>query len=74
MKNFILLTRDGFTSTKNDEPIENMQVLDILEGSNPEDALARFKKSYGKSLESDFDDIVIYELNGNHPLYLTSGE
>jgi hypothetical protein len=66
---FYLLTRDGFTFTKDNESIENLQVLGILDGVDAEDALLKFKKDYGKPLQNDFEDVIIHELKDNQPAY-----
>lgn len=69
MKKFIILTKDGFTFTKNDIHIENLQVLDILEGLNAEDALNNFKENCGEVIQNGFDDITIFELNPSLPIH-----
>lgn len=71
MKKFIILTKDGFTSTKNNTHIENLQVLDILDGLDTKDALTRFKNNINIDLQDGFDDIIIFELKSDNPSYFS---
>ena len=74
MKNFILLTRDGYTLTNKNESTENMQVLSIIDGVDAEDAFAKFKADCKIITKNDFEDVIIFELKKNKPKYFSLSE
>jgi hypothetical protein len=66
MKSFIFLTAEGFTyqpdSSSCEPDIENLQVLDLAEGIDMEDAFKNMVKDNEYLLDTTFDEVFGLEL------------
>lgn len=62
MRKFIFLTEEGFTQTPSSVDIENLQVLGIAEGKDEKDALTNLLKDNEYLLDTDYEDVVAFEL------------
>lgn len=66
MKSFIFITTEGFTYQPNSESpepdIENCQVIGFAEGKDLEDAFGNLISENEYLLETNFDEIIGYEL------------
>ncbi len=69
VKNYIFITRDGYTRAPNDEHIENCQVLGFEEGKSEKEALEKLKQNNDWISETAYEDVVIYELGKEKPVY-----
>ncbi len=59
MKNFIIITNDGYTFDNSDIQVENSQILDFIQAESKDKIYNEINiKKYG-----DFDDISIIELS-----------
>ncbi|MBI4377920.1 MAG: hypothetical protein HY578_02360 [Nitrospinae bacterium] len=66
MKSFIFVTTEGFTYQPNSESpepdIENCQVIGFADGKDLEDAFGNLISENEYLLETNFDEIIGYEL------------
>ncbi len=66
MKNYLFLTKDGFTYDKSNREINNMQLLGAGEGEDILEAFRDFKFNQPHLLERfDFTDVVAVEYVGD---------
>ncbi|PIF03562.1 MAG: hypothetical protein CSA86_05335 [Arcobacter sp.] len=65
MKNYLFLTKDGFTFDKGDNETNNMQVLGTGMGDNIIEAFKDFKYNQSNILNLSFDDILAVEYVGD---------
>lgn len=69
MKNYIILTGDGFTYDKNEDVVENLQVVDFISALSKEDAMLKIKEKHSEYLFNHFDNFIIYKLDDEMPSY-----
>ncbi|MDP2681675.1 MAG: hypothetical protein Q8P28_02555 [Deltaproteobacteria bacterium] len=66
MKSYIFITAEGFTHQPNSESpepdIENCQVIGFAEGNSPEEAFDNLIEENNYLLETNFDEIICFEL------------
>ncbi|HHT9133878.1 MAG TPA: hypothetical protein ACFYD2_03155 [Candidatus Avalokitesvara rifleensis] len=70
MKTYIFITEEGLTYQPNSEStepdIENCQVIGFAEGNSPEEAFDNLIAENGYLLETNFDEIICFELKHKH--------
>jgi hypothetical protein len=70
MKDWIVISPEGITTTPNEKGIENFQVLGFVKAETKVHALKQLQKEYDYLKESGFEEVWIYPLENQNP-YIT---
>ncbi len=65
MKNYLFLTKDGFTYDNSQREIHNIQLLGTGKGDNIIEAFKDFKHNESHLLEYNFKDVIAIEYIGD---------
>lgn len=72
MNSYIVLSGDGFTLDKNENIVENFQVVEFINAKTIEDVIDVVKLQHSDYLSDSFDNFMVYKLDSekNHKFSL----
>jgi len=73
MKDFIIISPDGFTYTKNDFEVNNHQVLSFQKAINEKEALKQFFKENEVLIKNrEYENFIVFEISNKLELDISS--